>query len=86
MIMLWAASAYMVQAKKNYWITAIPAVFMSAVTCSYILQAPEGFRLPIIFSNIAGVIFAVILFVLFERYTRSKEKQAALEGAADVDK
>ena len=86
MIMLWAASAYMVQAKKNYWITAIPAVFMSAVTCSYILQAPEGFRLPIIFSNIAGVIFAVILFVLFERYTRIKGKKAALEGAADVDK
>lgn len=45
MIMLWAASAYLVQAKKNYWICAVPAVFMSAVTSAYILQAPEGFKL-----------------------------------------
>ncbi len=61
MIMLWAASAYMVQAKKNYWITTIPAVFMSAVTCAYILQAPEGFKLPAMLSNGIGIIFAILL-------------------------
>lgn len=77
MIMLWAASAYMVQAKKNYWITTIPAVFMSAVTCAYILQAPEGFRLPAMLSNGISVAFAAVLFILFARYTRSKEHEVS---------
>ena len=84
MIMLWAASAYMVKAKKNYWIPAVPAVFMSAVTCSYILQAPEGLRLPIVFSNVAGVVFAIILSVLFVRYTRNKEKQDISKDTVDM--
>ncbi|MDO5517502.1 MAG: carbon starvation protein A [Clostridium sp.] len=86
MIMLWAAAAYMVQAKKNYWIPAVPAVFMSAVTCSYILQAPEGLRLPIVFSDIAGVVFALVLAILFAKYTMNKEKQPVTENAADIDK
>ena len=84
MIMLWAASAYMVKSKKNYWIPAVPAVFMSAVTCSYILQAPEGLRLPVVFSDIAGVIFAIILSVLFVRYTRNKEKQDISKDTVDI--
>ncbi|EMU54060.1 carbon starvation protein A [Clostridium butyricum] len=80
MIMLWAASAYMVQAKKNYWITTIPAVFMSAVTCAYILQAPEGFKLPAMLSNGIGIIFAILLFILFIRYTRDKDNDVATEA------
>ncbi len=51
----------MLKAHNNYWITLVPTVFMSAVTCSYILQAPEGFRLNATFSNIAGVVFALVL-------------------------
>ena len=62
----------MVQNKKNYWICAVPAVFMSAVTSSYILQAPEGLKLPASVSNCAGVVFALILFVIFCRYTRKQ--------------
>ncbi len=32
MIVLWAASMYLFKEKKNYWITAVPATFMSAVS------------------------------------------------------
>ncbi len=32
MIVLWAASMYLFYEKKNYWITAVPATFMSAVS------------------------------------------------------
>ncbi|WP_366924517.1 carbon starvation protein A [Metallumcola ferriviriculae] len=45
MMMLWTASAYLAQEGKLHWITTIPATFMSAVTVTYILQAPEGFHL-----------------------------------------
>ena len=31
MIVLWTASMYLFREKKNYWITAVPATFMSAV-------------------------------------------------------
>lgn len=41
MIVLWAASMYLFQQKKNYWITAVPATFMSAVSCTYFLLGNE---------------------------------------------
>ena len=41
MIVLWAASMYLFKEKKNYWITVVPATFMSAVSCTYFILAPE---------------------------------------------
>ena len=41
MIVLWAASMYLFQEKKNFWITAVPATFMSAVSSTYFILAPE---------------------------------------------
>ncbi len=43
MMALWAAAVYMAQRKINFWVAAIPATFMSAVSCTYILVAGEGF-------------------------------------------
>ena len=42
---LWAITAYLVRERKGYsfLVTAIPAVFMTAVCCTYIGVAPEGF-------------------------------------------
>ena len=37
MIVLWTASMYLFREKKNYWITAVPATFMSAVSMTYFL-------------------------------------------------
>ena len=48
MITLWAAAAYLVQSAENRWyslICALPAAFMSAVSCTYILMADEGFKI-----------------------------------------
>ena len=41
MIALWAASMYLFYEKKNYWITAVPATFMSAVSVTYFLLGNE---------------------------------------------
>ena len=43
MMALWAAAVYLAQRKINFWVAAIPATFMSAVSCTYILVAGEGF-------------------------------------------
>ena len=39
MIVLWAASMYLFYDKKNYWLTAVPATFMSAVSATYFVLA-----------------------------------------------
>ena len=41
MIVLWTASMYLFREKKNYWITAVPATFMSAVSMTYFFCADE---------------------------------------------
>ena len=41
MIVLWAASMYLFYNKKNYWITAVPATFMSAVSATYFMLGNE---------------------------------------------
>ena len=41
MIVLWAASMYLFKEKKNFWITAVPATFMSAVSVTYFLLGNE---------------------------------------------
>ena len=67
MISLWVATAYLKKNGKQHFsflMTALPAAFMSAVSCTYILMANEGFRLPAGIAYPAGVCFAVILFWL----------------------
>lgn len=82
MIMLWAASSYMARVKKNYWITAVPAVFMSAVTCAYILQAPEGFRIAAGISNTIGIVFAVALLIIFLKFVKKEDSEDNIEEVA----
>ena len=79
MISLWVATAYLLRngkRKASSIITAIPATFMSAVTLTYILMAPEGFKLSSAIAYPAGIIFAsallLIYLVLCVRKTRGK--------------
>ncbi len=41
MITLWAAAVYLAQNKKLYWVCAIPATFMSAVSMTYFMASDE---------------------------------------------
>ena len=41
MIALWAAAVYLAQHKRNYWICAIPGTFMTGVSITYFVAAPE---------------------------------------------
>lgn len=79
-IFLWTATVYLIKKNANYLITLIPAIMMSAVCVSYILQAPEGFRLPATFSNIVGVVASIILLLVFMKKLKS------LKLASEKDK
>lgn len=65
MFALWSAAMYLARNNKNYWIAVAPAILMSAVSVTYILQAPEGFKLSTSVSYPVGIIGALICFVLF---------------------
>jgi len=79
MIVLWAAAMYLAQNKKNYWIAAVPATFMSAVSATYFVMAPECLGLiPGLTDNAAvgypvGIVVAIAFLTLF----LSKAKKAA---------
>ncbi|GAB2545971.1 carbon starvation CstA family protein [Rufibacter soli] len=65
-VVLWVVTAYLIQEKKQYWVTLVPAVFMTAVATSYILVAPEGFQLPVEVAYAVGfsVALALLAFTL----------------------
>lgn len=65
MVVLWAITVYLAQEKKFYWITLIPAVFMTVVITSYLLFAPEGFGLSYTISISAGLLIALGAAILF---------------------
>lgn len=72
MVTLWACSVYLIRKSKNHWISTLPAAFMSAVSISYIMQAPEGFRINALVSNVTGILVAFMLLGLFLYKTRSE--------------
>lgn len=65
MIVLWATAAYLIVSDKNHWIATIPGTFMTAVSVTYILQAPEGFKLPETISYPVGIIAAAVVLAGF---------------------
>lgn len=69
-IVLWTITAWLISQKKMYWISLVPAVFMTAVVVSYILVAPEGLGLPVAFSQAVGVAAALALFLFTLWYAR----------------
>ncbi|HBG26403.1 MAG: carbon starvation protein CstA [Planctomycetes bacterium GWF2_41_51] len=65
MVILWTAAVYLRKNGRFYWIAAIPAAFMTTVSCTYILIAPEGFALPANISYFGGIAAAVVAFSVF---------------------
>ncbi|HUV00792.1 MAG TPA: carbon starvation CstA 5TM domain-containing protein [Bacteroidales bacterium] len=74
MVVLWAITVYLARSRKLYWVTLIPAVFMTAVTTTYLLFAPEGFALPQKISYISGIMIAFGSLTAFFIYQRSLQK------------
>ena len=72
-IVLFAASSYLMKKEKHYIIALAPAVVCTLIAFAYILQAPEGLRLPAMISNIISVIGTVIITAIFlKKYKPAK--------------
>lgn len=62
---LWALTVYLVQARKWYAITLIPALFMTAVCSTYLFVAPEGLHWPVRLSTGIGCGITAMVFLVF---------------------
>ncbi|MVB12862.1 Carbon starvation protein CstA [Caprobacter fermentans] len=68
MIVLWAGAAYLCKWKKSSMVSlmaAVPATFMSAVTSTYFVMAPECLHLSTSIAYPVGIIFAIICVVVY---------------------
>ena len=67
---LWACTVYLYKNHKYFFITIIPAMFMTAVCFTYILSAPEGFHLNYYLSIGCGIAMAFVFLGIFIFWTR----------------
>ncbi|MBD5214556.1 MAG: carbon starvation protein A [Bacteroidales bacterium] len=67
---LWAATVYLARHKKAYIVTLLPAIFMTAVSVSYLLCAerPEGLGIPVGIAVAVGSAAAVALTFVVMMY------------------
>lgn len=65
MIVLWAATYYLYSKKQNYFITIIPAIFMTTVSVTYFLIAKECLHLPAYIAWPLGLVFTLIITAYF---------------------
>ncbi len=70
---LWAITVYLLKEKKCYWVTLLPALFMTSVVVTYILVAPEGFGLSYYLSlSIALSVVLLLLGLFFYKKIKNK--------------
>ena len=73
-VTLWACTIYLAQEKKFYWITLIPAMFMTMVCSLFIFIASnEGFGFSSTLSYILATVLTLSLTILFF-YWKKKQK------------
>lgn len=81
---LWAITVYFLREKKRWWITFIPAVFMTCVCSSYLLVAPEGFaldtRLGVSISVIVSVFISIATLMGHFKHVKQNRVYPSLEG------
>lgn len=72
---LWGISVFLVKSRKNYLITLLPALFMTAVCTTYICIAPEGLMLSPSLSYAIGGVCTLISLLWFIIWFRKQSTQ-----------
>ncbi|WP_432463698.1 carbon starvation CstA family protein [Agarivorans sp. QJM3NY_33] len=76
-MMLWTASAYLLRHNKFHWVSTVPAMFMTTVVLTFILNSSTlGFGLPMTISTIAGCVTTLVITGLLI---------ARMKGIGDID-
>ena len=66
-LVLFAASAYLIEKHNLYIVTLAPAILCTLIAFAYILQAPEGLNPPSMIANVISIIATLIITAIFIR-------------------
>ncbi|MGG4550315.1 carbon starvation CstA family protein [Rossellomorea marisflavi] len=80
MIALWVGAMYLGLQRKPHWVATLPAIFMTMVTFTYILNAPIGFGLSMNLSYLGAGLITTAAIVAFA-YTLRKR----LAGGTEIE-
>ncbi len=72
-IVLWTLTAYLIFERKLFWVTLVPAIFMTMVCSTYILIAPEGFQMDHDLAYIFGAIITLVISSVFWAFIAKKK-------------
>lgn len=72
---LWMFTVYLVRSKKNFWITLVPALWMTTVCSTYLFSSPDAFRLEIHQAYIAGGIVQIVAVAWFLCWYHAERKR-----------
>ncbi len=83
---LWSVTVYLAKNRRLYIVSLVPALFMTAVTVTYIFFAPEGFgaltdsiwgvRIAYEWALAIGIGTSAVFLALFAKYIKGTEKTA----------
>ncbi|UTE72398.1 carbon starvation protein A [Rossellomorea marisflavi] len=82
MIALWVGAMYLGLQRKPHWVATLPAIFMTMVTFTYILNAPIGFGLSMNLSYMGAGLVTAAAIVAFA-YTLRKRLAGGVEIEVD---
>jgi len=80
-MMLWTASAYLLRYNKLHWVATVPAIFMTTVVITFILNnSTLGFGLPMQISTIAGIIGSLSITAYVIKISKGKGDTELKDG------
>ncbi len=82
MIALWIGAMYLGLQRKNMWIAVLPAIFITMVTFTYILNADIGFGMPISWAYAGAGIITLLIIAAF--FTALKRRLKAADAGTDI--
>ena len=68
--MLWAITVFLVQQRKPFIITLVPALFMTTVCSTFLFVSPQAFGLNYSLGYVLGAVVLVIALVWFFAWFR----------------
>lgn len=79
-IALWIGTMYLYVKGKNYYVSLVPALFMTYMVIVYILNAKIGFQIDLNISFIVGIpLTAFLTFLFFYKAKKNKKVELAVD-------
>ena len=75
---LWAITVYLRKRGNYWWVTFVPAIFMTMVCSTYIFIAPECLHLDKTISYTAGAVVTIMTVMIFLKNMKSKKDSSDL--------